>query len=200
MRLWSYVIVRDRGLAPNPFWGYCTLALCTPNHQGINADIGDWILGHRDSLTGNKLILLMKVDEKKTFDEYYRDPKYEKKKPVINGTWRQRVGDNMYYLNNKGQYCQHKTEHHNTLEARKKDLKYAYYKKMVFISKQFFYFGGEMILIPKKYKNLIRKKQGCSSKHDEGIVKCFLDWICKNYEIGRTGDPRDVIKTHQGRR
>jgi hypothetical protein len=197
MRLWSYVIVRDKGLAPNPFWGYCTLALCTPNHQGINADIGDWILGHSDSCTGNKLILLMRVDEKKTFDEYYRDPKYEKKKPVINGTCRQKVGDNMYYLNNKGIYCQHKTKHHKKPQEKTKDLKYSN-KKIVFISKHFFYFGRKMISIPERYESLIWKRQSCCGKHDEGIVKHFLDWIHNNYKEGKHGDPRDINKTNKG--
>jgi len=196
MRLWSYVIVRDKGLAPNPFWGYCTLALCTPNHQGINADIGDWILGHSDCRTGNKLILLMQVDEKKTFDEYYRDPKYEKKKPFIKGTWQERVGDNMYYLNNKGEYHQHKTKYHNTDQERKKDLRYSS-KKIVFISKSFYYFGEKMIPIPKEYKSLIGTSHGCSSKHDERVVKDFLEWI-KRHPKGKHADPRDINKTCDG--
>jgi hypothetical protein len=33
-KLRSYIVRVDTGLAPNPFWGFCTLALCTPNHQG----------------------------------------------------------------------------------------------------------------------------------------------------------------------
>ena len=33
-----YIAVLDTGLAPNPFWGYCTLAVCTPNHMGIRLD------------------------------------------------------------------------------------------------------------------------------------------------------------------
>ena len=30
MRLFTYVIVSDSGFAPNPYWGYCTLATCKP--------------------------------------------------------------------------------------------------------------------------------------------------------------------------
>ena len=33
VRLCSYVVKYDTGFAPNPFWGFCTLAACTPNHQ-----------------------------------------------------------------------------------------------------------------------------------------------------------------------
>ena len=45
MRLCSYVVKYDTGFAPNPFWRYCTLMGCTPNHQDIKAVKGDWIIG-----------------------------------------------------------------------------------------------------------------------------------------------------------
>lgn len=45
MKLYSYIVKTDKGLAPNPFWGWCTLALCTPNHMGIKANQSDWIVG-----------------------------------------------------------------------------------------------------------------------------------------------------------
>ena len=56
MKLYSYIVKTDKGLAPNPFWSYCTLALCTPNHMGIKADQGDWIVGFTNAARGNKLV------------------------------------------------------------------------------------------------------------------------------------------------
>lgn len=41
MRLCSYTVVHGTGFAPNPFGRYCTLAACTPNHQGIKLSQGD---------------------------------------------------------------------------------------------------------------------------------------------------------------
>jgi Nucleotide modification associated domain 2 len=41
MKVYSYVVRCDTGFAPNPFWGYCTLAACTPNHMGIHIQIED---------------------------------------------------------------------------------------------------------------------------------------------------------------
>ena len=32
--------MHDTGFAPNPFWGYCTLAVCTPNHMGVQTSEG----------------------------------------------------------------------------------------------------------------------------------------------------------------
>lgn len=44
MRLFSYVVRFDSGFAPNPFYGYCTLATCKPPIRRT-ALVGDWIIG-----------------------------------------------------------------------------------------------------------------------------------------------------------
>ena len=41
VKLYSYIVVHDAGLAPNPFYGWCTLAVCTPNHMGVKVTKGD---------------------------------------------------------------------------------------------------------------------------------------------------------------
>ena len=43
-RLFSYCIPVDDAAAPNPFWGYCTLAICKPGHWRV-AQVGDWVIG-----------------------------------------------------------------------------------------------------------------------------------------------------------
>lgn len=46
MSYFSYVVEHDYGLAPNPFGGYCSLAVCKPGIRGNeNLKIGDWIIG-----------------------------------------------------------------------------------------------------------------------------------------------------------
>jgi hypothetical protein len=64
--LFTYVIARDFGFAPNPFHGVCTLATCKPGIRK-SASVGDWILGiggKKLGLMHRKCILLMKVSEK----------------------------------------------------------------------------------------------------------------------------------------
>ena len=97
MKLYSYIVKHDIGLAPNPFWDYCTLALCTPNHMGIRPEIGDWIIGTTPVSLGSKLVYAMQVSETLPFDDYYADKRFEKKKPSISGSWKEQCGDNMYY-------------------------------------------------------------------------------------------------------
>jgi hypothetical protein len=101
MKLCSYVLVHDTGFAPNPFWGFCTLAVCTPNHMGLRLRSSDWIVGHGSAALANRLIYAMRVSEVLDFDRYFHDPRIEKKKPS-QGTWQQQCGDNIYRRQGEG--------------------------------------------------------------------------------------------------
>ena len=65
LKLHSYIVKIDDGFAPNPFYGFCTLATCKPNVRSV-AQIGDWVLG--TGASGNKrsgtLVYAMRVTEK----------------------------------------------------------------------------------------------------------------------------------------
>ena len=45
MKLFSYILARDFGFAPNPFYSICSLATCKPIIRK-KAQIGDWIIGY----------------------------------------------------------------------------------------------------------------------------------------------------------
>ena len=187
MKLYSYVVAHDHGFAPNPFWGYCTLALCTPNHMGAKAQMGDWIMGTSPKSSGNKLIYLMQISETLPFDIYYNDQRFEKKKPNIHGSWKERNGDNIYYKNQSGEWKQHATLHHKSPDMIKKDLKYP----VVFIAEKFYYFGEKAISIPDAFNDLILERQGCKHNHNENIVDSFLKWIQDSFPTGISGNPTD---------
>ncbi|WP_155628852.1 Nmad2 family putative nucleotide modification protein [Burkholderia stagnalis] len=57
MKLLKYVMTSDSGLAPNPYFGVCSLALCTPNHMNAKLKPGDWIVGHSCKATGHRLAI-----------------------------------------------------------------------------------------------------------------------------------------------
>ena len=67
MRLFSYVVTTDKGYTPNPFWGYCTCAASTPNHQGcrLTGTQGDWLLGNSSADAGKprRVIYVMQLTE-----------------------------------------------------------------------------------------------------------------------------------------
>ena len=125
----------DAGLAPNPFWGACTLAICTPNHVGARLEEGDWIAGFLSRPRGGGLVYAMKIDEILPFDDYFQDPRYKSKKPVRRGAWPKPVGDNMYFRGEGKEWRQHPTNFHT--DALEKDTAHPH----VFISHDFYYFG-----------------------------------------------------------
>lgn len=73
---YSYVVARDYGFAPNPFWGVLTLATCKPKIRK-SANVGDYVIGHSAASDGNKLIFIMKVGRVITFDEYWNSDEFE---------------------------------------------------------------------------------------------------------------------------
>jgi len=84
--LYSYVVDHDTGFAPNPFDGYCTLVHCKFQGSSKQRNIvelatkGDWILGtggkSKQSAGNNRIIYLMRVDEKLTFQRYLSDKRF----------------------------------------------------------------------------------------------------------------------------
>ena len=135
---------------------------------------------------GHRLVYAMQVSEVIRFDLYYTDPRFEKKKPNVEGNWRERCGDNMYYLD-KGEWKQHRTIHHRAPEAKNKALKYPF----VYVAEHFYYFGDKAIEFPTEYQELIWRRVGCSGKHDPEIVETFLIWLQENFEPGILGNPMD---------
>lgn len=65
-RLFTYYIPHDRGYAPNPYFGVCTLNTCKPQIRR-EAEIGDWLV----ALKKDRVICAMKVTRKMTMKEYW---------------------------------------------------------------------------------------------------------------------------------
>ncbi len=185
MRLCSYVVKNDTGFAPNPFWGYCTLAACTPNHMGVRLQKGDWILGHQTVTRGNGLVYAMQVDEALCFDKYFRDARFKRKKPLFGRTWKEACGDNIYARDSRGRWRQHRSAFHTSPEEIRKDVKHP----VVFVGRQFYYFGDNAPRIPSRLADLIQRRQGCSCNHDPDTVRSFIAWLSNRYDEGIHGLP-----------
>lgn len=185
MRLCSYVVVHDTGFAPNPFWGFCTLAACTPNHQGLRLKPGDWIVGHSALDRGQRLIHAMRVSELLDFDDYYRDPRFLEKRPR-GDKWPEVAGDNLYHRAEDGRWIQDRNASHGP-GSIDKDTR----KPRVFISDDFYYFGENAVDIPAEFAPLIRDRQGCRCEYPEDVAAGFVSWLRDSYALGIHGQPRD---------
>ncbi len=191
MEFFSYVVEHDYGLAPNPFGGYCSLAVCKPGIRGNkNLSVGDWVIG-----TGSKklkcqshLINLMKVSEKITFNQYYTDKRFQYKKPIINGSLVQIFGDNFYFKDEKTNNWKQDLSAHS-FNSREKHIKTDTSSEIVLIAEEFYYFGDARIEIPEEFKGICKKGPGMKYKNLEEIGVSLVEWVQNSFEQGILGDP-----------
>jgi Nucleotide modification associated domain 2 len=184
--LYTYVVRFDAGLAPNPFGEYCTLAVCTPNHQGSRAVRGDWIAGVSDKSRGYQLIYVMEVEERIGMDKYFSDPRFSYKKPIPGGSPRQRCGDNFYSLGKDKQWIQHPNSSHVGEVYLAKDTKHP----TVFVARRFWYLGRNAIDTPSEFLPMFGGR-GARVNHPHELVARFRVWVTKNLRQGLNALPRD---------
>jgi hypothetical protein len=190
MTIYSYKIPRDYGFAPNPFYGFCSLATCKPDIRR-SAVVGDWVLGFGALSNGNKiagkLIFAMKVDKKITFDEYWLSEEFQCKKPIINGSLKQNYGDNIYHKEN-GKWIQ--SDSHHSFEGGKvnlDNLNKDTSANAVLLSKHFWYFGKEAIDVPESLQSLI---PSCRNYFRPNVnEENILNWLESLPENGFIGEP-----------
>ena len=186
-----YKVEHDYGLAPNPFHGYCTLAVCKSKiRSNKNLKIGDWIIGISGVKIGSgKIIFAMKVEEKITFDEYWNDKRFENKKPVINGSLVQMYGDNFYHRKN-GKWIQENSAHSKKKGfENKKHLERDTGGEYVLISQNFYYYGNNAPEVSKEAKKLFHNLRSYTYKDvPKKIIKEVMS-IIKKDKVGIHGDP-----------
>lgn len=202
MKLYSYVITRDFGFAPNPYFDYCTLATCKPQIRKT-AKVGDWIAGFGPANTSfkGKLVVLICVNEKLSFDEYWNNTRFAPKKPIFNRSYKYAYGDNIYHHINDAWFQD--LSHHSNADGsfNIKNLNRDTAVDHVLIANEFFYFGKNAIDVPAKYSSLIHK--GRAHKISEhAIVTEFIEYMSKNYDTGVAGTPfsreNGVFKHYKG--
>lgn len=199
MKIYSYRIDHDFGLAPNPFGRFCTVAVCKPTiRRSRNLEIGDWLIGtgsvSLEKKTGfecvSKLIYAMKVSEVISLQEYWEDPRFEYKKPVMSGTLSTMFGDNFYHLDDKGNWVQEDCAHRNTNgKFNDKHKKDDIGGVNALISEQFYYFGDNAPQIPNNLVGVCHSTQGQKIVIPPELAILFLDWLQSSFETGLQGRP-----------
>lgn len=191
MRLFSYVVRWDHGFAPNPFYGVCSVATCKPDIRKV-ACVGDYVLGTgsaRRKLAGT-VTFIMQVDEIITFDQYWNDPRFIRRRPVMNGSLQQRFGDNIYHQQN-GKWIQADSRHSWTGSQPNADnLKRDTGKTdRVLLGHNFIYWGGEGPKIPGHFENFVQHAPGHRAFFSEKDIHRFLKWIGTHGVSGQVADP-----------
>ena len=195
--LYCYKIIRDYGFAPNPFFGYCTLAYCKP-HIRKYCKIGDWIAGFggKNTIVPYKMVYLMQVSEKMTFDQYWIDSRFGRKKPYFFGSLKQCYGDNVYHHNEDGIWIQENCHHSYEDSTNYKNLNTDTSVDAVAVSGKYWYFGDGAIVLPRQFEQIIPDARDFikiqnTTLHDELII-----WMKDNYEMGKNGLPFSWIDSN----
>lgn len=189
-RAYSYVVKRDYGFAPNPFYGVLTLATCKQDIRK-SAKPNDYIIGNATVADENKLVYMAKVAEVMTFDEYWKSERFQMKKPIMNGSLKKLYGDNIYHHDAEGNWIQEDSHHANddgsTNEHNlKRDTSTS---DNVLICYEFFYFGKSMLKVPEKHSTCIHFGIGyhCPKTENAELLWAYLN---DNYpDGGKIDDP-----------
>jgi hypothetical protein len=196
MKLYSYVVARDFGFAPNPFHGYCTLATCKPGIRA-RAEIGDWVIGTgaktKYDLSGS-LIYAMAVGEAIDFDTYWSDPRFRTKRPVLNGSLKQVYGDNVYHRSGK-RWIQ-SDSHHSLVGGapNSANIRRDTSANRVLIATHFAYFGASAPKIPLRFRPYAPTGEHiCAGRGyrvlSTKLCESFLSWLEGTGKRGLCGIP-----------
>ena len=190
MRLHSYIVEPDMGFAPNPFHGVCTLATCKPKIRKY-AKVGEYVIG-----TGTKkrnvhgrIVYLMQISEITTFDQYWLDKRFARKKPVMNGSLMQRYGDNIYHHREGSDEWIQEDSFHSQRAGQVDPDNLAVDTSTtdrVLIGEWFTYWGGDGPLIPERFDKVVLTGIGNKYIDDDALIIDFLEWA-KSIGAGGVG-------------
>lgn len=195
-RIYSYVVARDYGFAPNPFFGFCTLATCKPLIRR-NAEAGDCVVGTGSTRFGleGHLVFVMWVAEAMSFDAYWKDRRFRQKRPNLRGSLKQSFGDNIYHRDPSSGRWRQEDSHHSRPNggANAANVRHDTRTDRVLVATDFSYWGGQGPRIPSRFRrgpNLCAGR-GHKCVFPEHFRRAALAWLQKVGNCGYVGEPRE---------
>ena len=184
MKIFTYKLTNDSGCAPNPHFGFCSLAICKPQIRE-QADVGDIIIGFGSRTLGsqNKIIYIMRVTNKMSYQEYFEFCQEHYPKKISHG--------DCIYHKIDDEYVQIANIHHNT-DCISHDLKSEY----VLISNDFRYFGKKAIDVPDELASIIPECRNYKSKSNRDYrfeVKSFFNMNKRKYKKELVGKAHSYV-------
>jgi Nucleotide modification associated domain 2 len=176
-RLFSYVVRHDTGLAPNPFWGVCTLALCKPGIRRAARE-GDWIvgLGSKAARAGDlsgRVVFAMRVTKKMSLEDYdaFARESLPEKIPVPHASdLPSRFGDAQYDYR-FGSPVQRPGAHGPANRASDLSGRFA------LLSDDFAYFGRRAVPLPPSLRPIGQVRRGHRSAANDAYADAFVSWF-----------------------
>lgn len=203
MRLFSYVVARDYGFAPNPFFGMCTLVTCKPRIRSA-ANIGDWVVGTGSTKKKRQgyLVYAMQVTEAMSYNQYWNDSRFNNKKPNLQGSVKQAYGDNIYFKDDLGHWHQQNSHHsHRDGSPNCANICHDTKTDRILVSTNYIYLGRSKIVIPRRFRNYngtdICALRNHKSNFPAEMVNDFATWVQSLDMNGFHDEPLDWEKWHE---
>jgi hypothetical protein len=181
-------VVQDSEMV-NPYFGYCTLACCKPNIRR-QATVGDLVVGCGSAaldLRGH-VIFAMRVTETLSFQEYWDDPRFARKRPLFTAGKARAYGDSIYHRDDVGNWIQEDSHHSFTggewnAANAERDLS----TDAVLISSNYAYWGRSAPAIPALLRNFdgedlyadVRDYRRRYSNEFKAVVAAWFDQLPK---------------------
>ena len=188
----TYRLDHDLGFAPNPFFGWCTLACCMPEIRR-NARVDDIVVGMagRGQLRHvyPRLIYWMRVEETLSFDEYWNDTRFANKRPQIAGPKILAVGDRTYRHDADGADWSFESSMHYVPDELRPNTNHVMRDTKVnrlLVSRCFTYWGGSGPHLPADLIGLFPNPRGQKCKHDP-------EQLSKLHRLIEVETPRFVV-------
>ena len=154
--------------------------------------VGDYVLGtgSAERKLAGRVVFLMRVDEIITFDQYWSDPRFARKIPVMNGSLQQRFGDNIYHHEN-GEWVQVDSRHSQIgSRPNPKNLKRDTGRTdRVLIGMDYIYWGGDGPQVPARLNRFVHRSPAHRAFFSEDEIRRFLRWIATLRQSGLISDP-----------
>jgi len=133
----------------------------------------------------------MRIDEILSFDEYWDNRRFLRKKPVMTGTTHLRYGDNIYHHDGENTYCQVDSFHSLPNGGLSRgDLKRdTGSTDRVLLGRDFAYWGRRGVSLPDSLKYLIKKGPSHKRIFSDAQVNGWLSWLAAHGERGYIDEP-----------
>ena len=185
MGLFAYKMTHDTGFAPNPFWGYLTLATCKPKIREHKRP-GDWFAGFTsrelcgDRVGDERLVFLMQIEDKMALANYFHDRRFQSRiprDPPVAKVYR--CGDNIYRplvrnARDARDFEQLPNDHHGP-DQKDRDLN----GLKVLIARRFAYFGVDALRVPREVRPEVPAGQSAHGRETRDLARAkrFIDYV-----------------------
>jgi len=199
MKTRTYRLDHDLGFAPNPFFGWCSLACCMGPIRKV-AKLNDIIVGIAGSGKQGlgryhpQLIYWMRVDAELTFDQYWADPRFTRKIPKTTGPKMQMVGDRTYRHEGSNVEWSFNESMHYVADAPQNDGGHVVSDTKVdriLLSQHYTYWGKSGPIVPQHLLGLFPIRRGQKCNHDEVLLAELHKFIDLGKPKGLAGVPAD---------